>query len=371
MSTKKVPIDRAQGLIRWVSVWLLGLSLMPSASFAGEAIPSLSDVYAGRFLFGFGGLNAPLVRKGLLDPQSPMSQIVEKQSNILSVNCFYPNQIHPSADTWQWRGCDSLMAFTEKHPSMPLRGHVLFWPSNKKFNLEWMLKDADGRTVSREEAILRLTQYIQTVMTRYPHRFAYWDVVNEAIEGNGRSVFKASLWRDVIGDDFVEIAFRAARAADPQAKLFYNDFQEWRPVKREAIFKLLQQLKAKGLVDGIGLQQHVSEFEPSARDLDLTLSRYAQLGLEIHITELDVELNNNAQFDSPTELMNQRLAKRYRELFDVYVKHAGSIRAVMTFNVTDPSSWLRHHPMDHETWPLLFDEQGQPPRLLFGRLPNR
>ena len=93
-------------------------------------------------------------------------------------------------------------------------------------------------------------------------------------------------------------------------------------------------------MDGIGLQQHVSEFEPSARDLDLTLSRYAQLGLEIHITELDVELNNNAQFDSPTVLMNQRLAKRYRELFDVYVKHAGSIRAVMTFNVTDPSSRL-------------------------------
>ena len=125
-------------------------------------------------------------------------------------------------------------------------------------------------------------------------------------------------------------------------------------------FFLVKKLKSKGLIDGIGMQQHVNLFEPSASELNKTISRFAELGVEIHVTELDVETNRNGQYLELTPELNQKLAKRYKELFDIYLKHAGQITAVMTFNVTDASSWLRHHPSAHATWPLLFDAQGQP-----------
>lgn len=327
---------------------------------ASQEIPSLPTIFSDKFKFGFGGLNDQVVRKGLADSSSPIFKIVTTQSNILSVNCFYPRQVQPNQADFKWDQCAPLLAYTKQFPEKILRGHALLWPSNPKNNLEWLLVDTNGKKVDREEAIKRLRTHIQTIVGRYKGQFQYWDVLNEVIDPNQPDGIRASLWKDIIGPQFIEIAFSAAREADPKAKLFYNDFNEWRPKKREMIYALVKHLKSKGLIDGLGLQQHVTLSEPTAGELDRTISKYAELGVEIHVTELDVEVNRDGRYTELTAELDQQLAKRYKELFGIYLKHAGQITAVMTFNVTDASSWLRYHPKPHLTWPLLFDAQGKP-----------
>ena len=333
------------------------LSVMPVLA---QAPPSLAKVFEGKFRFGFGGTFDKIVRESLAQSGSPIRRVVEQQSNIIGINCFYPNSIHPKADVWKWETCDQLLAFADLHPEWPRRAHILFWPFNDKANIEWLIQDNDGKPVSRDEAIKRLRNYIQTVMGRYKGRFQYWDVANEIVDPQERDGMRQGLWKEVIGKEVIELAFRFAREADPGAKLFYNDFHEWRPAKREQIYKLVKGLKDKGLIDGIGLQSHYTMSEPTPSVLDAAITRYAELGLEIHITELDVEVNRDKVLTTfPPELAKEQ-AKRYREIFDVYLKHAGKVTAVMTWNVTDNSSWLRHRPTEHATWPLLFDEAGEP-----------
>jgi len=334
-------------------------------------LPSLSKVYAGKFLFGFGGVHDTLVRSKLLQTDSVMQQIVVKHSNIININCFYAGSVHPSSGVWKWTNCDSLLALAEQNTGWKKRAHVAFWPFNSSasLNLEWLLVGSDGKNVSREQAIALLRDHITTMMTRYKGRFNYWDVVNEAVDYTQADGIRAGLWKDVIGSDLVEVAFTIAREADPSAKLFYNDFNEWVPAKREAIYTLVKKLKDKGLIDGIGLQQHVKLTSPTTALLDTAISRYAELGLEIHVTELDVEINPDGIYTELTPELSLALANRYKELFAVYAKHAGSITAVMNWNVTDSSSWLLSFPSTHATWPLLFDADGKP-KLAFWGLTN-
>jgi hypothetical protein len=216
-----------------------------------------------------------------------------KHSNIININCFYAGSVHPSSNVWRWDNCDKLLAFADNNPTWKKRAHVAFWPFNSSasLNLQWLLTGSDGKTVSREQAIVLLRDHITTMMTKYKGRFHYWDVVNEAVDYTQSDGIRAGLWKEVIGSDLVEVAFTIAREADPSAKLFYNDFNEWVPAKREAIYALVKKLKDKGLIDGIGLQQHVGMTSPTIALVDTAISRYAELGLEIHVTELDVEVN--------------------------------------------------------------------------------
>jgi len=334
-------------------------------------LPSLAQVYAGKFLFGFGGVHSQLVRSQLLQTNSVMQQIVVKHSNIININCFYAGSVHPSNGVWKWDNCDNLLALADKTPTWKKRAHVAFWPFNSSasLNLEWLLTGSDGKNVSRDQAIALLRDHITTMMTRYKGRFEYWDIVNEAVDYTRPDGIRTGRWKDVIGSDLVEVAYTIAREADPSAKLFYNDFNEWVPAKREAIYSMVKKLKDKGLIDGIGLQQHVSLTSPTAALIDTAISRYAELGLEIHVTELDVEVNPNGTFTELTTDLSIALANRYKELFAVYAKYPGTVTAVMTWNVTDSSSWLLSFPTVHTTWPLLFDADGKP-KLAFWSLVN-
>lgn len=345
---------------RLIVLGLLACLSLHAAS--AQEIPSLAKVFEGKFRVGFGGTNDHLVRTELNKPDSAIRRIVETHSNIININCFYASVIRPKANVWKWDNCDQLLAFAEQHTEWPRRAHVAFWPFQTKpaLNLEWLIRDETGQAVSRDEAIRRLREHIHTVIGRYKGRFQYWDVVNEVIDPQQPDGIRKGLWKEVVGPEVIEIAFQAAREADPAAKLFYNDFNEWVPAKRELIFKLVKGLKDKGLIDGIGLQAHYSMQSPTPRELDEAIARYAELGLEIQITELDVEVNKDGKLTEFTSELAAAQAKRYREIFDVYLKHAGKISAVMTWNVTDNSSWLRNHPAPHATWPLLFDGEGQP-----------
>jgi endo-1,4-beta-xylanase len=342
----------------YLLTWLILINLTCFA--AGPEIPSLAEIYQGKFLFGFNGTNSPLIREPLLHKDPTITGIINRQSNIIGINCFYPFIVHPKAETWNWEQCDQMLTFAETHPSWPRRAHVLFWPFFQRGNLEWMIRDKSGSPVSREEATRRLHDYIRTVMGHYKGRFKYWDVLNEVVDPNEPDGLRKGLWKDVLGKDFVELAFRFAREADPDAKLFYNDYDEWMPAKREIIYKLVKDLKQKGLIDGLGLQQHVYMDVPKISDLDQTIARYAEIGVELQVTELDVENNQDGKQSEFTPEMAKAQATRYRDLFNVYLKYAGKISAVLTWNVTDKTIWRRENPTPHKTWPLLFDDDGKP-----------
>jgi len=241
---------------------------------------------------------------------------------------------------------------------IPMRGHTLIWHSQtpRWFFTEGYSKDANAPLVSKELMLKRMENYIRLEMeffnTNYPGLIYAWDVINEAVEFNGGvDGYRArgSLYFEVIGKDFFEKAFEYARKyAAPDQKLFYNDYNTHEIGKMNKIIEILEPLVAKGLVDGVGLQSHLGITSPSIYVIRSSIREYAKLGIEIHITELDVDEPKN------TEASQKMLAGRYKALFNLFrtLKEEGAnITNVTIWGLTDDGSWLND---DTPSWPLLF-----------------
>jgi endo-1,4-beta-xylanase len=204
-------------------------------------------------------------------------------------------------------------------------------------------------------------------------------VVNEALNQDG--TMRQSPWFKIIGEDYLIKAFQFAQEADPKAQLYYNDYDLVLPAKRAGAVELLKKLKAAGVkLDGVGMQDHNLMEWPSVADEDATITAFAALGLKVHITELDVDVlprttKPGADSADPTPVTPQlnpyvdglpdakqlALAKRYAELFQVYLKHRDVVERVTFWGVADGDSWLNNWPMRGRTnYPLLFDRLGQP-----------
>lgn len=228
------------------------------------------------------------------------------------------------------------------------------------FFTEGYSQDANAPLVSKELMLKRMENYIRQVLeytqTNYPGLIYAWDVVNEAInpgEGdeNGLRV-KDSLWYEVVGPEFIEKAFEYARKyADPDVKLFYNDYNTEETGKLLYIKRLVKGLQDKGLIDGIGLQSHLTMDNPSLVDVNSSLLEYGELGLELQITELDMGLKSNTEED----FLNQ--AKRYKRLFmfikSIHESGAANITNVTFWGLSDDISWLNKP--SEPNYPLLFD----------------
>ncbi len=241
---------------------------------------------------------------------------------------------------------------------IPMRGHTLIWHSQtpRWFFTEGYSKDANAPLVSKELMLKRMENYIRLEMeffnTNYPGLIYAWDVINEAVEFNGGvDGYRArgSLYYEVIGKDFFEKAFEYARKyAAPDQKLFYNDYNTHETQKMNKIIEILEPLVAKGLVDGVGLQSHLGITAPSIGVIRSSIREYAKLGIEIHITELDVDQQKN------TESAQLMLAGRYKALFTMFreLKDEGvNITNVTIWGLTDDGSWLNDAT---PSWPLLF-----------------
>lgn len=247
--------------------------------------------------------------------------------------------------------------------NIPVRGHTLVWHSQtpRWFFTEGYSQSADTPLVSKELMLKRMENYIRQVLeytqTNYPGLIYCWDVVNEAInpgEGdeNGLRV-KESLWYEVVGPEFIEKAFEYARKyADPDVKLFYNDYNTEDKGRMLHIKKLVKGLQEKDLIDGIGIQTHIKIDSPSLVDINSSLMEYGELGLEIQITELDMGLLD----DSEEELLRQ--AMRYKRFFAFInkLKETGiaNITNVTFWGLTDEISWLNKPGISN--YPLLFDK---------------
>jgi endo-1,4-beta-xylanase len=261
-------------------------------------------------------------------------------------------------DEFDFREGDAVSRFAEAH-AMKVRGHCLVWDHN---NPDWLSR---GHFTSVQLAQL-LHQHIDTVMKHYAGKVFAWDVVNEAMDEHGR--FKDSIWynRPGIGFEgkgsaYIEQAFRWAHQADPQALLFYNEAEgEGLNPKSDAIFAMMQDFKRRGVpIDGVGLQMHIFQRDPDTAAIAANIARLTALGLQVHITELDVEL----PIDSTTGLATRddlaRQASIYLSVARACLQNPGCT-AIQTWGFTDKWSWIGSHSHGELGAALPFDRTYRP-----------
>lgn len=264
-------------------------------------------------------------------------ELLKKHFN--SITATYemkPKFISPAENQYTFDAADYYVKYAQDN-GMGLRGHALLWHIDAA---EWMFTDSNGQPASRDLLLQRLQSYIETVMDRYKGKIYAWDVVNEAIADNGGDAdgVRISPWYTLIGPDYIEKAFEFARAADPDAKLYYNDYFTEVPEKREHIYQLLKRLKAKGLIDGVGLQSHYGLITPPIEEVEKTIKLFSSLGLDIQVTELDVDSGVSMGTPMPADIAAKQ-AHRYKELFDLYKAYKDKISSVTIWGLQDEKSY--------------------------------
>lgn len=301
------------------------------------------------------------------------ADLILRQFNSLTPeNAMKMGPIHPSEKQYNWVGGDSIAAFAKRN-KMKLRGHTLCWHNQTP---RWLFFDSStNQQVTKEVLLQRLKDHITTVVTRYKGVIFAWDVVNEVISDKPDEFYRPSLWYQICGEEFIAKAFQWAHEADPKALLFYNDYNEINPVKRQKIIKMVKDLRAKGIpIHGIGLQGHWAINEPSKEQLDQTLKDFSAVGLPLHITELDISVypkEHNARerkaSDYDTVFSAEKESKQievYKNCFELFKKYKKSITSVTFWNISDRSSWLDNFPVrGRKDYPLLFDAQLKPKKV--------
>jgi endo-1,4-beta-xylanase len=325
-----------------------------------QAQKGLKDYYQAYFPIGV-AVNPRM----LLDGED--AALIKTQFNsITPENAMKMGPIHPQEDTYFWKDADLIVDFARKN-SLKVRGHTLCWHNQTP---KWFFTDATGKQVSREVLLDRLQKHITEVVSRYKGKIYAWDVVNEAVPDTGTAIYRQSKFYEIIGEDYIEKAFQYAHQADPEAQLFYNDYNTENATKREKIFKLVKKLKDKGIpIHGVGLQGHWSLYEPTAKELEASIVKFAGLGLKVQVTELDVSVypkeherrekkaTDKSEF---TPQMNDKQAAHYKMLFEVFRKHRNTITGITFWNLSDKYSWLDNFPVPgRKDYPLLFDQNNK------------
>ncbi|MFD2379517.1 endo-1,4-beta-xylanase [Paenibacillus xanthanilyticus] len=319
-------------------------------------IPSLKDVFADDFLLG----SALLVNE-IQDSNGPDAQLLQKHFNSLTAgNELKWDATEPQEGQFDFTRADKIVDFASAN-GMASRGHTLIWHSQTP---NWVFYDAEGKLASKELLFARMKKHIDTVVGRYKGKIYAWDVVNEVLEPGDKQPggLRNSLWYQIAGEEFIEKAFLYAHEADPNAKLFINDYNTNMPEKRQNLYDLIKRLKAKGIpVDGVGHQTHIGIEYPTVQEIDDQFQAFRDLGIEQQVTELDMSVYTNdsdAYETFPLELQLKQ-AKRYKEIFEVFKKHADQLTAVIFWGKDDLNTWLRTFPVTRNNWPLLFDERLQ------------
>ena len=354
--------------------WLVAVAALGTLSLgsAAQAPTSLKKAYLNDFVIGAAINNAQITGS-----DSRSDAIVEAQFNsITPENILKWERVHPTPSVYDFDLPDKYVAFGEKN-HMFIVGHCLVWHSQTP---AWVFRDDKGNFVDRETLLKRMHDHIQAVVGRYKGRIQSWDVVNEALNEDGSP--RQSPWLKIIGEDYIAKAFEFAHEADPQAQLTYNDYNLENEPKRKGAIALIAKLKAQGVpITSVGLQGHITLTSPSLEEEDATIAAFAKLGVKVAITELDVDVlpRDPQMFGAEVSLKirqdpklnpyanglppaaQQELAKRYADLFAVFLKHRDAVNRVTFWGVTDADSWLNGWPIRGRTsYPLLFDRSGQP-----------
>ena len=337
---------------------------------AGVACAALKDVYRDKFVVG-AALSADVFTG---EVAAEAAAVAAEFSTITAENEMKPERVQPQEGVFTWDLADKFVAFGEKN-KMKIIGHCLVWHYQTP---DWFFKNPDGSKADRETLIKRMRDHIHAVVGRYKGRVHGWDVVNEAFDDGGN--LHPSPWRDGIGDDFVELAFRFAHEADPDAELYYNDFNMFNANKAAGVLRMARAFRAKGVrIDGIGLQSHNGLGGPRVEDYEATIRAIGREGLKAMVTELDVSVlpstwgmsadiqklqDYNEKYNPyvkgvPAEKLAEQ-AKRYTDLFTMYLRNADVIDRVTVWGASDRNTWLNDYPMPGRTdYPLFLDKHGK------------
>lgn len=329
--------------------------------------PSLKASFSEDFTIG-AALNGAMISE---EDTLAIAVLQSDFNSITPENIMKWEEIHPVPDTFNFDLSDKYVAFGQKN-DMEIIGHTLVWHSQIG---PWMNGVTDSTIMAKY-----MKNHINTVAGRYKGKIDGWDVVNEALNDDG--TLRESVFLKVMGEGYLPFAFKQAAEADPDAELYYNDYNMWQPEKREGALKLVKLIQDSGArIDGVGMQAHWGLEEPDLKEVEKSILAYAALGVQVMITELDItvlpnpwdmegaEVSQNFKEFEGDEQMNPyanglpdsiqaKLEKRYVDIFKLFLKHRDKISRVTFWGVGDGNSWLNGWPIQGRTnYPLLFDTQ--------------
>lgn len=332
--------------------------------------PSLKDAVGDKFLIGV-ALN---VNQSSGVDTSSIKLVKQHFNSIVAENCMKCEVIHPEEDRYDFTLADQFVSFGEKN-GMAVIGHCLIWHSQLA---PWFCVDEKGNNVTPEVLKQRMKDHITTIVTRYKGRIKGWDVVNEAILEDGS--YRKSKFYEILGEEFIPLAFQYAHEADPDAELYYNDYAMNMPGKREGVVKLVSSLKEKGIrIDAVGMQGHMGMDYPDINEFEQSIVVFAGTGVKVMVTEWDMSalptvkqsanISDTVAYqkmlnpypetlpDSVSKAWNNRM----KQFFGLFEKHADVISRVTAWGVSDSDSWKNDFPVKgRHDYPLLFDRNYQP-----------
>ncbi|MCD8289486.1 MAG: endo-1,4-beta-xylanase [Prevotella sp.] len=331
---------------------------------------SLKGAFGDRFLVG-----AAINQLQSSGQDTAAVEVIRRHFNsIVAENCMKCEAIHPEENRYDFVAADSLMDFGEAS-GMAVIGHCLIWHSQCA---PWFFTDSDGNQVSAEVLKLRMKDHITTIVSRYKGRVHGWDVVNEAILEDG--TYRQSKFYEILGEEYIPLAFSYAHEADPDAELYYNDYAMNMPAKREAVVKLVRSLKEQGLrIDAVGMQGHMGMDYPDIGEFEESIKAFAAEGVNVNITEWDMsalptvsrsanvadkveyEQAMNPYPDGLPDSISRQWNARMKAFFELFLRHSDVITRVTAWGVSDGDSWKNDYPMKgRKEYPLLFDRNYQP-----------
>jgi endo-1,4-beta-xylanase len=336
-----------------------------------DAVPSLYKAYEKYFPIG-AAINPSMDLK----TEERRKFAAYHYNSVTAENQFKPRFLQPKEGLWKWEGADSVANFAREN-NMKIRGHALVWYQSTP---EWMVKDG-SKPASKELLLKRMKTHIETVMNRYKKDVYCWDVVNESISEDSNKPNEIYRPNDplfqILGEEYVAQAFIMARAVDPKAQLYYNDFRFSDPVKRKKIYDLLKRLLDKGVpIDGVGFQTHLIPDEETEAYLQESIDMFSKLGLKVQITELDVSVykfrdpkhpDANKADDAYTDARKQKQADMFEMVMRVARRNAGTVTGVTFWGTSDARRNYRTVRIGKMDYPFIFDEFMKP-KHFFNRI---
>ena len=362
-SIRKISLITAVGLCS-----ILLFSCKHSAEVKHDTMgETFKDAFKDKFYIG-----VAINRRQALQKNEKETTLIKQYFNSISPeNDLKWENIHPSQGIYNFDPADSYVK-TGTESGMFIIGHTLVWHSQTP---DWVFTDEQENLLTREELLKRMKDHIDTVVSRYKGKIKGWDVVNEALNEDGS--LRDSKWRTIIGDDYIEKAFEFAHAADPEAELYYNDYNLYKAEKRSGAIKIVNSLKEKGIpIKAVGEQGHYNLDRASLQDIEATIQDFIKAGVNVNFTELDISVLPEANTDATADVANSeiykeelnpyvdglpievenRLAQRYGSIFKLFVKYEKHIDRVTFWGLSDADTWLNNWPVRGRTnYPLPFN----------------
>ena len=327
-----------------------------------------------KYFSSFFNIGAAINEDIILDLDNDSKRIVKTNFNsITAENSLKWMYIQPSPNYFNFTVADKYVDFGTKN-KMHIVGHALVWHSQ--------LADFMQNIESKAEMTKHFENHIYTLVSRYKGKINAWDVVNEAFNEDGS--MRESVFYKLLGKNYIEKAFELTHNADPNVDLIYNDYNLYKKEKRDGVINMVKQMKSKGIkIDAVGVQAHWSLNQPSLYEIEQIILDISKLGVDVMFTELDISVlpspweqvgadvsQNFSRFEGDPKMdpytdklpksVQNKLAKRYKDIFQLFIKHSDKISRVTFWGVMDKHSWLNDFPIKGRTnYPLLFNRTYQ------------